>query len=709
MIIDSDDEEDCDRKLAAKNPQCSSDSDDRGTMSMPMHRIYNSEHVKSDHEVADRKLAEQLQRQENLASEESETEEKEMVKSSEHVKSDHEVADRELAEQLQRQENLASKERETEEEGMAKSSEHVKSNHEVADWELAEQLQRQENLASEERETEEEGMAKSSDGKAVLAVQEIIALVKSTKEMYLDGHPALKTYCIDAVTIDDMVFFAKNMLDLQEEFIRKGVSGYIDVGYHYTVGRNMDNIRTHGLLTSSDRQTNQVQAIRKGGSAFGDGIYTANNGTSFSNYGDTGLIVGRLKGKMVRACLFSPPINQTIDANTIVGDKLTGLSMPGIQSDSDGWPLDDSYHEIVLRSSAQCLPIIKFDKALRQNSQGEECIRHLKKELESILNRLFNKGQLDSDIRNAPLVNSASLSAAVACLPSIPTVFPPAPLAQLAAASTLNPLPARWTNYRQRVRAHHNLHAMHMSLSQIGQTLNYRAPQSLTAGVPSNALMTPPASCNQNDKCVICHDRLNRRQCVALSICNHVFHNDCIQLAFKSKPQCPVCRVPIGEPKGTSPSGTMAVSIIPTICSGFQENSILITYNIPSGTQLSYHDRPGQRHSGKFASAYLPNNSDGQNLLKRLKYSFLHGLSFTIGTSMTTGLADQCTWASIHHKTSPSGGARIHGFPDPDYFDNCNGELDDLCVPSSRDLNDDGMVIACQRNTPLQVASASCE
>jgi hypothetical protein len=34
----------------------------------------------------------------------------------------------------------------------------------------------------------------------------------------------------------------------------------------------------------------------------------------------------------------------------------------------------------------------------------------------------------------------------------------------------------------------------------------------------------------------------------------------------------------------------------------------------------------------------------------------------------------QCRWASIHHKTSLSEGP--HGIPDPNYFDNCNGEPD---------------------------------
>jgi deltex-like protein len=66
-------------------------------------------------------------------------------------------------------------------------------------------------------------------------------------------------------------------------------------------------------------------------------------------------------------------------------------------------------------------------------------------------------------------------------------------------------------------------------------------------------------------------------------------------------------------------------------------------------------------------------------LLKRLQYAFSHGLTFTVGTSLTSGLSNSVVWASIHHKTSPSGGA--YGFPDVNYFANCNLELDSLGVP----------------------------
>ena len=48
---------------------------------------------------------------------------------------------------------------------------------------------------------------------------------------------------------------------------------------------------------------------------------------------------------------------------------------------------------------------------------------------------------------------------------------------------------------------------------------------------------------------------------------------------------------------------------------------------------------------------------------------------------MTTGMTDQVIWTSIHHKTSLHGG--IHGFPDPNYIFNVNGELDALGVPDA--------------------------
>ncbi len=49
-------------------------------------------------------------------------------------------------------------------------------------------------------------------------------------------------------------------------------------------------------------------------------------------------------------------------------------------------------------------------------------------------------------------------------------------------------------------------------------------------------------------------------------------------------------------------------------------------------------------------------------------------LTFTIGTSVTTGASDTVVWNEIHHKTSPSNHSG-HGYPDPAYLDNVLMEL----------------------------------
>ena len=110
----------------------------------------------------------------------------------------------------------------------------------------------------------------------------------------------------------------------------------------------------------------------------------------------------------------------------------------------------------------------------------------------------------------------------------------------------------------------------------------------------------------------------------------------------------------------------------------------MINYELPRGVQKEYHKNPGATFQSDKRVAYLPYNAEGKKLLKRLKYAFSRGLTFTVGTSLTTGRSNCITWGSIHHKTSISGGISSHGFPDGLYFTNCHSELDGLGVP--RDL-----------------------
>jgi deltex-like protein len=113
-------------------------------------------------------------------------------------------------------------------------------------------------------------------------------------------------------------------------------------------------------------------------------------------------------------------------------------------------------------------------------------------------------------------------------------------------------------------------------------------------------------------------------------------------------------------------------------CAGHPKGSLWIRYVFHKGRQQSYHPNPGQRYDGTNRAAFLPDTPQGRQLCSRLVEAFQYGLTFRVGTSFTSGLTDQITWASIPHKTKLN--SSQHGFPDPLYFTNCNEALDNLHV-----------------------------
>ena len=63
-----------------------------------------------------------------------------------------------------------------------------------------------------------------------------------------------------------------------------------------------------------------------------------------------------------------------------------------------------------------------------------------------------------------------------------------------------------------------------------------------------------------------------------------------------------------------------------------------------------------------------------------LKKAWDMKLTFTVGTSLTTGAKDVITWNDIHHKTSRSGGISNYGYPDPNYLDRVTEDMEALGV-----------------------------
>ena len=76
-------------------------------------------------------------------------------------------------------------------------------------------------------------------------------------------------------------------------------------------------------------------------------------------------------------------------------------------------------------------------------------------------------------------------------------------------------------------------------------------------------------------------------------------------------------------------------------------------------------------------------------MLKLLRKAWDRKLTFTIGTSVTTGASNTLVWNEIHHKTESTTNFSGHGYPDPNYLNNVTAELAAQGVEDSADEESD--------------------
>ena len=135
---------------------------------------------------------------------------------------------------------------------------------------LAKRLQDEEDRASRKAnpKKEQRRMMKTNTGRAVLAVERIINLVETMKHQLLaadqNENENENDEFIEPVARDDIVFLAERLLQKQEEFKANGIPFHVCIGYHYTDERNMNDIRTNGLMTKAERDTKNVTVASKG-------------------------------------------------------------------------------------------------------------------------------------------------------------------------------------------------------------------------------------------------------------------------------------------------------------------------------------------------------------------------------------------------------------------------------------------------------------
>ena len=543
----------------------------------------------------------------------------------------------------------------------------------------------------ERKEKENEKMNDHVDGKAYMFVERVL---EKHREL-ATGNPIIDSLT-SAVARDDMVFMAIKMLQLHESFSSDLKPSRVDIGYHYTRPENMDRIRTDGLMTHAERTAHSVGALHNG-SAFGDGVYTGNNPFAFKSFGEAGLVVARLKGNAERRGLDlgrAPRRGPSPDVDTVIGNKGLGLvtryrrgrRLASGEEEEDEDQFDD---EVVLQSSYQCVPLVRFHSSLASGhymeAAGTRIIHSLHRAMQEVVDEFFNGGR-DTKVEH---YTGIPISA-----PSVPAAVMPGPFAPIPI-----PMPVPLVLPGGGGGASFGMPFGIPGLGRfagVGHRLGQSSPFAEIEFVAPYVLEAPECAYEEAEvaecdgECIICFEPLcSKHETPAkVKICGHLFHKACIEESLKHKNRCPMCRKTIGEVRGQMPSGTMSISRSKVKCKGYENcrGSLVIRYDIPPGLQRMYMVNPQQPHAGKSDTAYLPDSKVGRLLLERLKYAFSRGLTFVVGTSATTGQNNVVTWNSIHHKTSPSGGP--HGFPDPNYIDNCNSELDNLGVPTSEECKE---------------------
>ena len=303
---------------------------------------------------------------------------------------------------------------------------------------LAQLLQREEDRARLRQRanaySEHFGMMTTTFGRAVMAVERIVRLVELMK-IGVESND-LKQLGLECVAKNDMVYFAERFLAKHEEFRANGIPCVVDIGYHYTNKTSMNCIQKHGLMTEQDRTSSNIQ-VAKTGAIFGDGIYTGNNPMSFQKYGSVGLIVARLKGKTVRVPQSLQSFQGGEVGNTIIGNKKA--------KSRSRWPKSDHLHEVVLQSSSQCLPLLRYNReallAAPQNpnstNRGEAYVLLFADSLNMALDELF------FDYAAVGFNTTLFLPPSAATITSSATkVPPPAPAAIADPDTKLMPIPS---------------------------------------------------------------------------------------------------------------------------------------------------------------------------------------------------------------------------------------------------------------------------
>jgi deltex-like protein len=157
----------------------------------------------------------------------------------------------------------------------------------------------------------------------------------------------------------------------------------------------------------------------------------------------------------------------------------------------------------------------------------------------------------------------------------------------------------------------------------------------------------------------------------------HYFHRHCVMDWMEKHNTCPVCGTYYGKAIGTQPEGKMTVKKVSSKLPGHAScGTINIDFEFPSGTQGENHPHPGSAYAACRKTAYLPDNTEGQNVLKLFELAWERKILFKVDDRKSDdGAVAQIVENGISFKTVNKESSSVHAYPDPNYLEIAREQL----------------------------------
>ena len=101
--------------------------------------------------------------------------------------------------------------------------------------------------------------------------------------------------------------------------------------------------------------------------------------------------------------------------------------------------------------------------------------------------------------------------------------------------------------------------------------------------------------------------------------------------------------------------------------------------------------------------AFVPDDTEGREVLALLIEAFRRRFTFAVGFSITRNANNCVIWNGIHHKTNQSGGAKAHGYPDETYYARVKDELKQFDVFFRDDEHKKQLLASIQSSSSIKL------